>query len=264
MILSGMGGDEVFAGYPRHLAAQHRAAGGRPAGRARAAASAARVEANVTLGRPGRLRGPRRNLRKLAGGLDRDPVERYLTYCSYYRPRGARRACWRRTCARARRPRPVPAAPRLLRPRRGRALAQPDPLRRPEDLPAVPQPDLHGQDEHGRVDRGARAAARRRRGRARGPDPAASSSCAGSRASTSSRRAWRGRCRTNVIHRPKAGFGAPVRSWLVGDLKPMIDDMLSPRSGLALAASSTRPRCSADPGQRRRAAPTTRCGSGRS
>ena len=32
----------------------------------------------------------------------------------------------------------------------------------------------------------------------------------------------------NIVHRPKAGFGAPVRSWLVGDLKPMIDDMLSP------------------------------------
>jgi asparagine synthase (glutamine-hydrolysing) len=30
-----------------------------------------------------------------------------------------------------------------------------------------------------------------------------------------------------VIWRPKAGFGAPVRSWLVGDLKPMVHDLLS-------------------------------------
>ena len=30
-----------------------------------------------------------------------------------------------------------------------------------------------------------------------------------------------------VIWRPKAGFGAPVRSWLVGDLKPMVNDLLS-------------------------------------
>ena len=30
-----------------------------------------------------------------------------------------------------------------------------------------------------------------------------------------------------VIWRPKAGFGAPVRSWLVNDLKPMVGDFLS-------------------------------------
>jgi asparagine synthase (glutamine-hydrolysing) len=32
----------------------------------------------------------------------------------------------------------------------------------------------------------------------------------------------------DVIWRKKAGFGAPVRSWLVGELKPMVDDLLSP------------------------------------
>jgi asparagine synthase (glutamine-hydrolysing) len=31
-----------------------------------------------------------------------------------------------------------------------------------------------------------------------------------------------------VIWRPKAGFGAPVRSWLVGELSPMVDELLSP------------------------------------
>ncbi len=31
-----------------------------------------------------------------------------------------------------------------------------------------------------------------------------------------------------VVWRPKAGFGAPVRSWLVGDLKDMIEEHLSP------------------------------------
>jgi len=33
-----------------------------------------------------------------------------------------------------------------------------------------------------------------------------------------------------VIWRPKAGFGAPVRSWLVGELAPMVDELLSPAS----------------------------------
>jgi asparagine synthase (glutamine-hydrolysing) len=32
----------------------------------------------------------------------------------------------------------------------------------------------------------------------------------------------------DVIWRKKAGFGAPVRSWLVGELKPMVEDLLSP------------------------------------
>ena len=30
-----------------------------------------------------------------------------------------------------------------------------------------------------------------------------------------------------VIYRPKASFGAPIRSWISGDLREMIDDLLS-------------------------------------
>ena len=39
----------------------------------------------MTLGRPGRLRGPRRNLMKFGHALADSPVERYLSYVSYYR-----------------------------------------------------------------------------------------------------------------------------------------------------------------------------------
>ena len=37
-----------------------------------------------------------------------------------------------------------------------------------------------------------------------------------------------GKLPKDVIWRPKAGFGAPVRSWLVGDLRPMVEDLLAP------------------------------------
>ncbi len=33
-----------------------------------------------------------------------------------------------------------------------------------------------------------------------------------------------------IIYRPKASFGAPIRSWISGDLKPMVDDLLSKES----------------------------------
>jgi asparagine synthase (glutamine-hydrolysing) len=42
------------------------------------------------------------------------------------------------------------------------------------------------------------------------------------------KRSQQSRLPKDVIWRPKAGFGAPVRSWLVGDLKPMVEDLLSP------------------------------------
>lgn len=33
-----------------------------------------------------------------------------------------------------------------------------------------------------------------------------------------------------IIYRPKASFGAPIRSWISGDLQPMVDDLLSEES----------------------------------
>ncbi len=34
----------------------------------------------------------------------------------------------------------------------------------------------------------------------------------------------------SVIHRPKTGFGAPLRAWLRGDLRPLVDELLSSSS----------------------------------
>ena len=42
------------------------------------------------------------------------------------------------------------------------------------------------------------------------------------------RRAMRGILPREVLQQPKAGFGAPVDYWLAHDLKPMVDELLSP------------------------------------
>jgi asparagine synthase (glutamine-hydrolysing) len=83
VMLSGMGADELFAGYPRHLAYRI----------SRAADIAPRwlldplergVSAVARPGSPGRLRGPRRNLWKFMRAAGRPPLERYLMFSSYY------------------------------------------------------------------------------------------------------------------------------------------------------------------------------------
>jgi asparagine synthase (glutamine-hydrolysing) len=33
----------------------------------------------------------------------------------------------------------------------------------------------------------------------------------------------------NVLYRPKTGFGCPLRRWIGGDLKPVIEQLLHPR-----------------------------------
>jgi asparagine synthase (glutamine-hydrolysing) len=83
VLLSGMGGDEVFAGYPRTLAM--RIAGAldplpsmftRPAMRAVAGA--------LPGGRPGRLTAPLRNAKKFAGSAALDFENRYLGFGTYF------------------------------------------------------------------------------------------------------------------------------------------------------------------------------------
>jgi asparagine synthase (glutamine-hydrolysing) len=225
VVLSGMGGDEVFAGYPRHLAFQlTRPAELLPLGARRRAVGA--LEPRLSLGKPGRLRGPRRNLMKLMRGIDQRPHDRYLTYCSYYRP---------------------DELERVLSGDLRSALNGHDPFRRHREyldrvegehwlnqllyldmktfLPClnltytdkmsmaastevrVPLLDDDLVELSGRIPPELKLRRLTRK--------------------YVFKKSQEGRVPRDVIWRPKAGFGAPVRSWLVGDLKPMVDDLLS-------------------------------------
>jgi asparagine synthase (glutamine-hydrolysing) len=226
VILSGMGGDEVFAGYPRHLAAQI----GRMADivpRSVRAAARRGLDGRLTLGPPGRLRGPRRNLMKLMRGIDALPLERYFIYCSYYQHYELSRLLTPDLRAHA---------GHSFDRHRGYAervagenwlnqllyidlktflpclnLAYTDKMSMAASTEVrVPLLDDELVALSGKIPPNLKLKGRTRK--------------------YIFKRSMEGILPNDVIWRPKAGFGAPVRSWLVGDLKPMIDDLLSPEA----------------------------------
>jgi asparagine synthase (glutamine-hydrolysing) len=223
VVLSGMGGDEIFAGYPRHLAARiARVADVIP----RSARAALRVglEGRLTLGRPGRLRGPRRNLMKLMRGIDGTPMDRYLTYCSYYRAEELDRllvggilnddevfAAHRRFAARVSGEHWLNQLlyidlktflPCLN-------LTYTDKMSMAASTEVrVPLLDDELVALSGRIPPQLKLRRLTRK--------------------YILKRSMEQTLPKEVIWRPKAGFGAPLRSWLVGELKELVSDLLSP------------------------------------
>jgi asparagine synthase (glutamine-hydrolysing) len=223
VMLSGMGGDEIFAGYPRHLAWRiARALGTLPDPLLRTLEDALGPVARP--GSPGRLRGPRRNLWKFMRAAGMEPLERYLSFSSYYSDAELQE---------------------LLVP--GIVNADYDPL-------ALHRSYLlndHAGDELTRLlyldaktflpclnlsytDKMGMAASVEVRVPLLDDELVA---LAARIPSDLKLRRWRrkyifkrsqeGILPREIIWRRKAGFGAPLRSWLVGELAPLVEDLLS-------------------------------------
>jgi asparagine synthase (glutamine-hydrolysing) len=229
VILSGMGADELFAGYPRHLAARiGRLADVLPQPVRSSIQST--LTGRIGLGRPGVLRGPRRNLMKMMRGLDASSTaDRYLSFCSYYSR---------------------PELDALLNQDLRNELQSYDPFHRHRDyLRRV-------EDEHWLnqllyldiktflpclnltyTDKMSMAASTEVRVPLLDDELVKLSSrippdlkLRRLRRKYVLKRSQEGTLPRSVIWRPKAGFGAPVRSWLVGDLRPMVEEVLSPEA----------------------------------
>jgi asparagine synthase (glutamine-hydrolysing) len=226
VVLSGVGGDEVFAGYPRYLAARiGHALDALPRPVRRAIRSL--LTDRLTLGRPGRLRGPRRNLMKFLRGIDLPAIERYLVYSSYFKKEELNALLTPELAASLRDHDPFRHHRRYLERVSGEHwLNQVMYLDAKTFLPCL---NLTYTDKMSMaastevrvpllddevVELAARVPARYK--------------LHGLTRKWVFKKSMEGTLPKDVIWRPKAGFGAPVRSWLVGELKPMVDDVLSP------------------------------------
>jgi asparagine synthase (glutamine-hydrolysing) len=225
VILSGMGGDEVFAGYPRYPAARIAGlADAIPAPLRRAIRTAS--EGRLTLGPPGRLRPLRRNLMKLLRGIDQPPQDRYLVYCSYYRPEELQRLVHGDLRVELRSHDPFRHHREYFDRVRGQPwvnqmlyvdaktflpclnLAYTDKMSMAASTEVrVPLLDDEVVSHAARIPPQLKLHRLTRK--------------------YVFKRSMEGILPRDVIWRPKAGFGAPIRGWLVNELRPMVDDVLS-------------------------------------
>jgi asparagine synthase (glutamine-hydrolysing) len=226
VMLSGMGGDEVFAGYPRHLAWRiARALGALPAPLLRALEQATAPVAKP--GRPGRLRGPRRNLWKFMRAAGFKPLDRYLSFSSYYSEQELGELLVPGLVDAGYDPLALHRS-YLLSDRGGDELSRLLYLDAKTFLPCL---NLAYTDKMGMaasvevrvplldddlVDLAAKIPS--------------SLKLHGWRRKYIFKRSQEGILPRKIVWRRKAGFGAPLRSWLVGDLAPLAEDLLSERA----------------------------------
>ena len=225
VMLSGMGGDEVFAGYPRQLAMKLAGAFDPVPQMLRRPVMKALAHA-LPGGMPGKLTAPLRNAKKFARSAALDFENRYLGYGTYFTDeaktklyaeemRGATRdldaySAHRRYFARVKKAAPLNQLlyvdlktflPCLN-------LMTTDKTSMAANLEVrVPFLNLEMLELTARIPPGLKLRGLKRK--------------------DILKRAAEKLLPREVVWRKKAGFGAPIRSWLRGPLRPMVDDLLS-------------------------------------
>jgi asparagine synthase (glutamine-hydrolysing) len=225
VMLSGMGGDEVFAGYPRQMAMKIASAFD-PVPQLLRRPLMKSVANALPGGLPGKLTAPLRNAKKFARSAALDFEDRYLGYGTYFTDEMKHRLYsddWRSmtrdsdaySAHRAYFARVAAAAPlnRLLYVDLKTFLPCLNLMTTDKTSMAanleVRVPFLNRE----MIEMAARMPPRLK--------------LRGLKRKYILKRALEGVLPNDVIWRRKAGFGAPIRSWLRGPLKPLIDDLLS-------------------------------------
>jgi asparagine synthase (glutamine-hydrolysing) len=225
VLLSGMGGDEVFAGYPRKLAMKIAGVLDPVPGFVRRPLIDA-MAAALPGGLPGRLTGPLRNAKKFAGSAALEFEDRYLGYGTYFTASAKERLYTDEL-------REATAGMDAYREHRRyfARVSQAAPLNRLlyVDLKTfLPCLNLETTDKtsmaatlevrvpllnHELVELAARMPPRLK--------------LRGLKRKYILKRAAEKLLPRDVVWRKKAGFGAPIRSWLRGALRPLVEDLLS-------------------------------------
>ena len=225
VMLSGMGGDEVFAGYPRQLAMK--IAGALDPVPTMLRRPVMKMLSQVLPGgMPGRLTGPLRNAKKFARSAALDFENRYLGYGTYFTDK-AKQQLYTTDMREATRGLDAYSMHRQYFAR----VQDADPLNRLlyVDLKTfLPCLNLITTDK---TSMAANLEVRvpflnRHMIELAGRMPA-NLKLRGFKRKYILKRAMEKTFPRDVVWRKKAGFGAPVRSWLRGPLNPMVEDLLS-------------------------------------
>jgi asparagine synthase (glutamine-hydrolysing) len=226
VMLSGVGGDEIFAGYPRHLAYRISRLLDRMPDSGRRVSEAG-VRRLARPGAPGRLRGPRRNLWKFMRAAGLTPEERYLSFCSYYAndelgellapdvqvnghdPLAHHKGYFRSDMGGDELARLLYVDAKTFLPCLN--LTYTDKMSMAASIEVrVPLLDDELVELAARIPSGLKLKGWRRK--------------------YIFKRSQEGTLPKEIIWRRKAGFGAPINAWLAGELGPMVGDLLSPET----------------------------------
>ena len=225
VMLSGMGGDEVFAGYPRQLAMKIASAFDPVPGLLRRPLMRTLAHA-LPGGMPGKLTAPLRNAKKFAGSAGLDFEDRYLGYGTYFTD-DAKEALYTDGLREATRGLDAYRMHRAYFER----VEHADPLNRLlyVDLKTfLPCLNLITTDKTSMAaNLEVRVPFLNREMIKLASRMPTDLKLRGFKRKYILKRALEKVLPQEVVWRKKAGFGAPIRSWLRGPLQPLVNDLLS-------------------------------------